>query len=155
MSGVPVPADRDLDPTGLAPVRVGKRAFESELARIARHITIGGDAATAREASRTLARARHSVEAGDYLQAVEALGRIDLTLRAAAGGADGRPPNAGEVEQALGDVRRLLAEAELSSRHEGGVLLWQAARQAVIDGRWESAMALLTEAREWMADGGP
>ncbi len=130
------------------PTDIGRRAFESELVRLSRHITVGEDSPVVREATRTLARARRSVEAGDYLQAVEALGRLEVTVRSAGDRADDVPPQAGEVEQALADVRRLLAEAELETGHEGAVLLWQSARQAIIDGRWETAMALLDEARD-------
>ncbi|HEX9708380.1 MAG TPA: hypothetical protein VGB42_00155 [Candidatus Thermoplasmatota archaeon] len=145
MPGAPVADEYD---SGLgAPGSIGKHAFESELLRLARHITVGGDSVVVREAGRTLARARRSLDAGDYLRAVEALGQLDLTVREASARENRLPPNAGEVEQALADVRRLLAEAELRPGHEAGVLLWQAARQAVIDGRWETAVALLDEAR--------
>lgn len=137
-------------PSGRAPGLVGKRTFQAELTRISAHITVGEDSAAARAAGRTLARARRSVEAGDYLQALEAIGHLDITVQPLDD--DGsRPPKAGQVEQALGDVRRLLAEAALDTGHEGGVLLWSAARQAVIEGRWETALALLDEAREWVA----
>jgi hypothetical protein len=127
---------------------VGRCAFESELLRLAQDITVGKDTPAARETGRTLARARRSRDAGDYLQAVEALGRLDLTIRETGERDRDRPTAAGEVEQELADVRRLLTEAELNSGHEAGVLLWQAARHAVIDGRWEGAMALLVEARQ-------
>jgi hypothetical protein len=118
--------------------------------RISRRITVGDDSPVVREASRSLARARRSVDQGDYLRAVEALGRLDLTIRESLPRSDDLPPNAGEVEQALSDVRKMLAQAELKDGHEGAVLLWQAARQAIIDGRWEGAMALLVEARGWV-----
>jgi hypothetical protein len=144
----PLPHTRDLESHGATPAGIGRRAFEAELARISRHITVGEDSSFAREAGRILARARKSVEDGNYLQAVEALGRLELTVNPPPQDGPAHPPRAGEVEQALGDVRRLLAEADLRSGHEGAVILWQAARQAVIDGRWETAMALLDEARE-------
>ena len=138
-------------PDSLAPV--GKLAFENALAKLSRHIIVGEDAAEAREAARSLSRARKSVESGDYLQAIQALGRIEVTLNPGRTNQETARFGAGEVEEALGEVKRTLANDWQGQGHKEAVLLWSAARQAVVDGQWEAAMAMLDEARVWAAQG--
>jgi len=92
--------------------------------------------------------ARQWVDAGDYLAAFQAIRGIELIVGKPRETVEG--PSAGEVEQALGDLRRRISGAGTVEGTVQAAALWRAAREEVIEGAWEGAMALISEANGWL-----
>ncbi len=128
---------------------VGKEAFHHHFATVSRSITIGEDSPQMREVAHALARARQWAEAGDYLAALHAIGGLSVGLAPPAGPRAGSL-TAGEVEQTLADLRRAIGSAGDRDGTAEAQALWAAAREEVVRGSWEAAMALLAEARGWL-----
>jgi hypothetical protein len=103
-----------------------------------------------KDASQAISRARHWVDAGDYLAALRAISGIEVRLLAPGPGGVDRALTAGDVEQALGDLRRGIEGIGDVRGATEAAALWAAARQEVIRGSWESAMAIIEEAHEWL-----
>ncbi len=128
---------------------VGKEAFHHHFATVSKSITIGADSPQMREVAHALSRARQWAESGDYLAALHAIGGLSVSLKAPSG------PRAlsltgGEVEQALGDLRRSIGSSGEREGTTEAQALWAAAREEVVRGSWEAAMALIAEALGWL-----
>jgi hypothetical protein len=137
------------DPTGAYPL--GRRAFEHQLALVSRRLALE-NTAELKEASQAISRARHWVEAGDYFAALRAISGIEVRLLAPGPGGEDRPLAGGDVEQALADLRRgIQGVGDVRGATEAAAL-WAAARQEVIRGSWESAMAIIGEAHAWLVN---
>ena len=137
-------------PGGKPPV--GRAAFEAHLKSLSTRIHVGDDRPETREIAAAISRARQWVDAGDYLAAVHAVGALEVQLHAGPEGPVSRV-TAGDAEQALGDLRR---EIKSVGERKGAVeaaRLWEAAREEVIGGAWEAALALINEARGWLKTG--
>jgi hypothetical protein len=132
---------------------LGRAAFQAHFAKISRNIVVGQDNPETREVAHAIARARQWAESGDYLAALHAIGGLEVTMARPTDGAGPNRVSGADVEEALGALRR---EVERVGEVEGAVeaaQLWEAARQEVIRGSWEAAMALVEEARQWLGRG--
>lgn len=137
-------------PKGPAPV--GRAAFEAHLGALSTRIHVGDNTDETREVAAAISRARQWIDAGDYLAAVHAVGALEVQLHAKPTGAASRV-TAGDAEQALGDLRR---EIKSVGERKGAVeaaRLWEAAREEVMGGAWEAALALIDEAHHWLKHG--
>lgn len=128
---------------------LGKEAFQQHLATVSKFIMIGLDTPQTREAAQALWRARQWAQAGDYLSALHAIGALTVSLDALPGAREGSL-TAGQVEQALGDLRRAIGRSAERDGTAQAQALWAAAREEVVRGSWEAAMALISEAQGWL-----
>ena len=128
---------------------VGKEAFHRHFAALSKSITIGEDSPQMREVARALSRARQWADSGDYLAAIHAIGGLCLSVAPPVGPRAGTLTG-GEVEQALGDLRRAIGSLGERDGTAEAQALWAAAREEVVRGSWEAAMALIGEARGWL-----
>lgn len=128
---------------------VGKEAFHHHFATLSKSITVGADSPQMREVARALSRARQWADSGDYLGALHAIGGLGLSLSPPSGAREGSLTG-GEVEQALGDLRRAIGSGGERDGTTEAQALWAAAREEVVRGSWEAAMALIAEARGWL-----
>ncbi len=138
-------------PTGKHPV--GKEAFRQHFATLSKSITIGTDSPQMREVAQALSRARQWADSGDFLAALHAIGGLALSLSPPSGARAGSLTG-GEVEQALGDLRRAIGSSGERDGTTEAQALWVAAREEVVRGSWEAAMALIAEARGWLEASG-
>jgi hypothetical protein len=127
---------------------VGKAAYESQFLRLVGSVVVDDEDPHTHDVAKAFSVARQWVDAGDYLAAIQAIRGLELTIGKPAPGAAG--PTAGEVEQALGDLRRRIASADAVEGTVQAAALWRAAREEVIEGAWESAMALILEGNDWL-----
>jgi hypothetical protein len=111
---------------------------------------VGLDSEDARQTAAAISKARQWIDAGDYLSAVHAVGALEVALKL--GDGTGRPgrATAGDVEQALGDLRRAVKAVGEARGAAEAARLWEAAREEVIGGAWEAALALIDEAHGWL-----
>ena len=131
---------------------VGRAAFQSHLAALSTRIRVGDDSEASRAAASALSKAKQWCDAGDYLAAVHAVGGLEIQINAGPGGSATRL-KAGDVEQALGDLRRDVGRVGEQRGAVEAARLWEAAREEVIGGAWEAALALIGEARLWLKQG--
>ncbi len=138
---------------GAPPTAVGRTAFEAHFAALSGRIQVGDDTPDAREAAAAISKARQWVESGDYLAALHAIGGLEVRLALSATPGAPQHPKAGDVEQALGDLRREIARSGDAKGTAEASRLFDAAREEVMGGAWEAALALMDEARGWLARG--
>jgi len=138
---------RPKDKVARAPV--GKEAFQAHFAQLSKSITVGVDSPQLRGVASALSRARQWAESGDYLAAIHAIGGISIQLRPEPTTRQGALAS-GDVEQALGDLRREIGRGGDRDGTIEAQALWAAAREEVIRGSWEAAMALIREANGWL-----
>ncbi len=116
-------------------------------------IRVGDDSEASKAAASALSKAKQWCDAGDYLAAVHAVGGLEVQINAMGhGGPTGRV-TAGDAEQALGDLRREVGRVGEQRGAVEAARLWEAAREEVIGGAWEAALALIVEARLWLKQG--
>lgn len=137
------PSDRDA---------AGKRAFETELGRIAAGIVVADNDPRVSEASRAISRARAAADSGDFLGAIRLLGdvRVTVTPENATALSAGVQPE--DVEQALGDLRRALKRSGAFEGKEAVQSLCRAARLEAAASHWQAAWALIDEADARLAE---
>src|SRR3972149_592159 len=128
---------------------VGKEAFHHHFATLSKSITVGADSPQMREVAHALSRARQWADSGDYLAALHAIGGLSVSLTQPAGPRTGAV-TAGEVEPALAGLRRSGGSSGERDGTTEAQALWAAAREEVVRGSWEAAMALIAEARGWL-----
>ena len=128
---------------------VGKEAFQSHFTQLSKSITVGVDTPQLREVASALSKARQWAESGDYLAAIHAIGGISVQLGLGEAARKGAV-SGGDVEQALGDLRREIGRGGERAGTIEAQALWAAAREEVIRGSWEAAMALIREANGWL-----
>jgi hypothetical protein len=130
----------------------GRRAFETELGRIAAGIVVADNDPRVSEASRAISRARAAADSGDFFGAIRLLGDVRVTLTAENAPALSAGIKPEDVEQALGDLRRALKRAGDFGGREAVSTLCRAARAEAAEGRWQAAWALIDEADARLAD---
>lgn len=126
---------------------VGKSAYEAQLLRAVESVVVDDEDPRTIEIAKAFSLARQRADAGDYLSALQAIRGLQ-SVRAHTVEHSG--PTAGDVEQALGDLRRRIAHLGGTTGSVEAGALWRAAREEVIEGGWEGAMALISEANEWL-----
>ena len=132
---------------------VGRAAFQAHLAALSTRIKVGDNSQASRVAASALSRAKQWCDAGDYLAAVHAVGGLEIHVNAAQGVGAAARVKAGDAEQALGDLRREVGRVGEQRGAVEAARLWEAAREEVIGGAWEAALALIAEARLWLKQG--
>jgi len=140
--------DRSARASGLPPV--GKAAYETQFLRVVESIVVDDEDPHTLDIAKAFSVARQWVDAGDYLAAFQAIRGLELVVGKPHPSIEG--PSAGEVEQALGDLRRRIARAGTAEGAVQAAALWRAAREEVIEGAWEGAMALIAEANGWLGE---
>jgi hypothetical protein len=133
---------------------VGKAAFQAHLNSLSARIRVGDDSEASRAAASALSKAKQWCDAGDFLAAVHAVGGLEVQINGTPGGSAAHV-KAGDVEQALGDLRREVGRVGEQRGAVEAARLWEAAREEVIGGAWEAALALIGEARNWLKQGHP
>lgn len=129
---------------------VGKAAFHAHFAVLSRSIMVGENSEEAREVAQAISRARQWAQSGDYLAAIHAISGLEMQLAKPSGETPTRASTGGDVEQALGDLRRHIDHVGEVPGSAEAAALWQAAREEVIRGSWEVALALMNEAYSWL-----
>ena len=142
---------RDATPPGERD-STGKRAFETELGRIAAGIVVADNDPRVSEASRAISRARAAADSGDFLSAIRLLGDVRVTVTADNATALSAGVKPEDVEQALGDLRRALKRSGDFEGKESIRTLCRAARDEGAAGRWQAAWALIDEADGRLAE---
>lgn len=132
---------------------LGRAAFQAHFAKISHNIVVGLDTPRTREVAHAIARARQWAEAGDYLAAVHAMGGIEVSIARPGDGARPGAVMGADVEEALGGLRRQVESVGEVEGAAEAARLWQAAREEVIRGSWEAAIALIDEGKQWLARG--
>jgi len=131
------------------PTPIGKAAYEARFARLVDSIVVDDEDPHTHEIAEAFSVARHWVEAGNYLAAMQAIRGLELTTSKATSASP--VPTAGDVEQALGDLRRSVERARGGEGAVQAAALWRAAREEVIAGAWEAALALIAEGNGWLS----
>jgi hypothetical protein len=135
------------------PQPLGRAAFQAHFAKISHSIIVGQNDPQAREIAHAIARARQWAESGDYLAAIHAIGGLEVGLTRPGEGSRPGSISAADVEEALAQLRRDVGRVGEAEGAAEAAQLWQAAREEVIRGSWEAAIALIEEGRQWLSRG--
>jgi len=132
---------------------IGESAYEAVLDRLLTEMVVTDGLSATRDMSEDLARVRAAAEGADYLGAIRLLGAVEVTLSPTRPkpGADSVQP--GDVEQALGDLRRAIPRWGSGKKREDAEALCREARGAAGEGRWHAAWALIEEADARLGEG--